>query len=115
MQRDELSLSQLLFLYVWPFWMFRDASRGTSLERAAAYRHNCEKRIHLPGYIWRWTVLCALLLSVGETCRAAALEPAPMQGLLTGVSQGAGMLFTVAFCILMMTGYTYLRLSTAKY
>jgi hypothetical protein len=51
------SFLYLLYRYLWPFWLFHDASRGNLLERAAAYRHNRERRIHLPGYAVKWSVL----------------------------------------------------------
>lgn len=58
------SLHYLLYLYLWPFWMFKDADNGSLLERAAAYRHNRERRIYLPAYILKWTIL--FLLSLGS-------------------------------------------------
>ena len=54
------SFLHLLYLYLWPFWLFRDASRGSVLERAAAYRHNRERRVYLPGYAAKWSVLTLL-------------------------------------------------------
>ena len=48
MSHPELSLVYLLFLYLWPFSIFKDATRGNLFERAAAYRYNREKRVYLP-------------------------------------------------------------------
>ncbi|WP_374349456.1 hypothetical protein [Chitinimonas sp.] len=56
------SIGALLYLYLWPFWMFEDVSRGNLLEQAAAYRHNREKRGYLPAYILKWTILFALFM-----------------------------------------------------
>ncbi|MGH8176829.1 MAG: hypothetical protein ACREV5_11265, partial [Steroidobacter sp.] len=42
----DMPLSQLLFRYIWPFWLFKDASRGDRTARAAAYRHNRSMRIY---------------------------------------------------------------------
>lgn len=56
MQRSD-SFLYLLYLYFWPFWLFRDASHGSLLERAAAYRHNRARRGYLPGYAAKWAVL----------------------------------------------------------
>jgi len=47
----DMPLSLVLFRYVWPFWLFKDAARGDRYARAAAYRHNRDMRIHLPGYL----------------------------------------------------------------
>jgi hypothetical protein len=72
MSRD--SFVHQLYLYLWPFWLFRDASRGNLIERAAAYRHNRAQRIYLPGYAIKWTVLtglqAALLAGVARQARS---------------------------------------------
>jgi hypothetical protein len=66
------SLLQLLYRYVWPMWMFRDANRGSAVERAAAYRHNRSVRRHLPGYAGKWLLIAgATLLAM----RAAEQPP----------------------------------------
>ena len=51
---DDMPFSLVLFRYLWPFWLFKDASRGDRDARAAAYRHNRNMRIYLPGYLMRW-------------------------------------------------------------
>jgi hypothetical protein len=71
MQRSD-SFLHLLYLYLWPFWLFRDANRGTMLERAAAYRHNRERRIYLPGYAFKWAVLTAFQGGLVVGCEHAA-------------------------------------------
>src|SRR5687767_6211684 len=40
----DMPLPQILFRYVWPFWLFKDATRGDRYARAAAYRHRSEER-----------------------------------------------------------------------
>lgn len=60
MRSADDSFARLLYLYLWPFWLFRDANRGNLIERAAAYRHNRAQRIHLPGYALKWTILMTL-------------------------------------------------------
>jgi hypothetical protein len=55
-------LLALLYRYLWPMWLFRDASRGTALERAAAYRHNRSVSRHLPGYVGKWSAIAAITL-----------------------------------------------------
>ena len=47
---DEPAL-YLLYLYLWPFWMFRDVGIGNLFEQAAAKRYNFEHRVYLPGYV----------------------------------------------------------------
>jgi hypothetical protein len=51
----------LLYRYFFFAWLFRDASRGNRLERAAAWRHNRDQARWLPTYMRRW-LLCGLLL-----------------------------------------------------
>ena len=61
--RGEPSLIRLLYLYLWPMWMFRDVSSGSALERAAAYRHNRSFRKYLPGYAGKWLAIAATTLA----------------------------------------------------
>jgi len=46
---------------LWPVGLFRDASRGTFLERAAAYRYNRAARACLPRYMNNWLMVAAIL------------------------------------------------------
>ena len=66
-----MPLSRVLFRYVWPFWLFRDATRGDRYARAAAYRHNRDMRIHLPGYLLRWLLVAAAVFVVWRMARGA--------------------------------------------
>jgi hypothetical protein len=71
-----MALRTLLYRYFFFGWLFRDASRGTTLERAAAWRHNCQQARWLPTYMRRW-MCCGLLLyllgTVVETVFSAPL------------------------------------------
>src|SRR5687767_15714021 len=60
---DDMPLSLVLFRYLWPFWLFKDASRGDRYARAAAYRHNRSMRVYLPGYLMRWVFGSAMTLA----------------------------------------------------
>ena len=55
-RHENLTFLQLLFRYLWPFWLFKDASRGDRNARAAAYHHNRNMRAYLPGYLLKWVV-----------------------------------------------------------
>ena len=92
MDRD--SFAHQVYLYLWPFWLFRDASRGTGLERAAAYRHNRAQRIYLPGYALKWTVLTALQLAL-----LAGTERL-LDGLLQWVVAGLGTTASVSVVVI---------------
>lgn len=56
---------QLLYRYLFFAWLFRDASRGNLLERAAAWRHNQGCARWLPVYMRRWLVLGAFFFGSG--------------------------------------------------
>jgi hypothetical protein len=45
----------LLYRYFFFDWLFRDVTRGTLLERAAAWRFNRASRRHLLVYLRRWS------------------------------------------------------------
>src|SRR4030095_15588782 len=51
----------LLYRYFFFSWLFKDASRGNVLERAAAWRHNREHAHWLLTYMRRW-LWCSLVL-----------------------------------------------------
>lgn len=53
--------------FLWPAGLFRDASRGSALERAAAYRHNRNARGALPHYMSHWLLVAVVLAGTG-TC-----------------------------------------------
>lgn len=94
-----------LYLYLWPFWLFRDATRGNLLERAAAYRHNREKRVYLPGYAAKWAVLTmlqALLISAFEATRALGLA---MLWLVAGLGTTVSVSIVVIALCLAAWGY----------
>lgn len=51
---QELEFRTLLYRYFFFGWLFKDVTRGTLFERAAAWRHNREQARWLPVYLWRW-------------------------------------------------------------
>ena len=59
------ALNALLYRYFFFDWLFEDASRGSRLERAAAWRHNCHQARWLPTYMRRWLVCGLVLYCVG--------------------------------------------------
>jgi hypothetical protein len=65
----DVSFVRLLYRYLFFGWLFRDAQRGTWLEREAALRHNWERAVWLPTYMRRWSFLGITLYATG-----AALE-----------------------------------------
>jgi hypothetical protein len=74
------SFARLLYRYWFFGWLFRDAARGTLLEREAALRHNRERARWLPTYMRRWVVLGALFYGLGALLEAAGLDAAALVG-----------------------------------
>jgi hypothetical protein len=58
------SLHVALYRYFFYHWLFRDASRGSDLERAAALRHNRASARWLSTYLRRWSVSGALIAAL---------------------------------------------------
>jgi len=91
------SFAYQVYLYLWPFWLFRDANRGNLLERAAAYRHNRAQRMHLPGYALKWGVLTIVQagLLVGVEIGARVLGD-----LLLWVAAGLGTMVSISVVVI---------------
>lgn len=108
---QDMPFSLVLFRYLWPFWLFRDASRGDRLARAAAYRHNRSMRVYLPGYLMKWMLGCSVAMA---TTVAAESRSAHVPGVLdafTLMAAGASMFFAASLCVIAVTAYIYLYLS----
>lgn len=109
------SLSYLLYLYFWPFWMFKDVSQGNLLEQAAAYRYNRERRIYLPAYIIKWALIFAALLGLivsVETLGAAGIMIQEASSLLAGFT---GVCAGGAFVVVVQITVCYLFLCHWRY
>ncbi len=61
----------LLYRYFFFDWLFRDASRGTMMERASALRFNRQMSHHLLTYLRRWVGVV-----VGSCALGAGFEKA---------------------------------------
>lgn len=111
---EDMPFFRLLFRYLWPFWLFRDATRGDRMARAAAYRHNQRMRIYLPGYLLKWTFSGSLAFAATAAFESLALRTGePI--LLTVIAAGAGVLFAASLCMLVVTSYIYLHLGKYDY
>lgn len=108
---DDMPFSQLLFRYLWPFWLFRDASRGDFMSRAAAYRHNQSMRIYLPGYLMKWALGSGLLLLLTMAFDAGAEEISALSHYFLWMAAGSGMAFAFTLCMLLEMTFVYFYLS----
>lgn len=112
---DDLPLSLVLFRFLWPFWLFKDASRGDRIARAAAYRHNRSMRIYLPGYLMKWIFNCvtafAITAGFGSLSAAQAATQTPALDVFAIIAAGWGIIFAGSVCVLFVTSYIYFYLS----
>jgi hypothetical protein len=83
---SDLPFRVLLYRYFFFAWLFRDASVGSLLERAAALQFNRHRRIYLRTYMRRWLALLVLSYALGivvESSFAAAVAAALCYGVTT--------------------------------
>jgi hypothetical protein len=85
-----------LISYLWPLGAYRDADHGSSMERAAAFRHNERLARSLPLYINRWAVSASVELILTQVLPATLVPPVAV--LFTG-SICAVMLFTAIWML----------------
>ena len=93
-----------------PFGLFKDASRGTFAERAAAYRYNVDIRGYLLTYIQRWILSGATALLLTGFFESMG----PVNGDLTVfvVLAAADAVFaSLAACAVCVLTYSYASLS----
>jgi hypothetical protein len=107
---ERLRLGQALVRSWWPFWQFKDASRGDLYARAAAHQHNLRMRANLPRYLLRWFVVCCLASAAICACDALAADVRHRLDLFVLMAAGSGIVCAYAVCALFVIGYAYLRL-----
>jgi hypothetical protein len=111
---DDMPLSLVLFRFLWPFWLFHDASTGDRYARAAAYRHNRDMRVYLPGYLMKWLLSCALILALASGFESLGASVGASSGgvsVLSLIAAAFGMIFACGVCVMFVTAYIYLYLS----
>lgn len=82
----ELPLRTLLYRYFFfSGWLFRDASSGTFMERAAALQFNRERCGYLPIYLRRWMVMLVVSYGLG-TLLEATFAPGVAAALCYGLT-----------------------------
>lgn len=106
---DDMPFLLVVFRYLWPFWLFKDASRGDAYTRAAAYRHNRSMRTYLPGYILKWMFNSALGFAFVAVADSLTRHTSGSWGMFTLIA-AAAIGFACSLCVLLVTGYVYLYL-----
>jgi hypothetical protein len=107
---DDMPFSLVLFRFLWPFWLFQDATRGDRYARAAAYRHNRDMRVYLPGYLMKWLLSCALGLALASGFDSLA-HSIGGTNVLTVIAAACAMFFACGVCVMFVTAYIYLYLA----
>jgi hypothetical protein len=105
-------LLQLFWRWSTPFWLFRDASRGTIEQRSANYRYNRAQREVLPSYAFKWMAIAAgmlILLQLYSGMLTQTMEgtPAYFCAALFCISSGIGFSFSCVVITLLMTCYLF--------
>lgn len=100
---DAVSLSVSLGRYFFYGWLFRDASAGSALERAAAMRHNRTLARWLPTYLRRWFVVAALLSSL------AALSERALDNAVLSAGFAVAFVLVVVFLLVTLLAWALLR------
>jgi hypothetical protein len=109
--QNDKPLSYLLYLYLWPFWIFEDVNAGSWFERAAAYRRNRSKRIYLPGYTVKWIVVFTMLMAMVFALESVGNAHSAWKSSFALLACGAGILATLAFVVVVMIIALYLLLT----
>lgn len=86
--RSRLPLGRQILIYLDPFALFKDASRGPARARELAHSYNRAMRWMLVPYIRRWLVIAASFFLALAPAEAAAAEQAlyaiPMAAIAVG-------------------------------
>jgi hypothetical protein len=108
--RAALPLHRLLLLYLDPFALFMDASRGPAWRRERALSHNRAKRHILLAYLRRWLLIAgASFFGVASAEALAAHAP-----LFIIPAAGFGIAFSIASTVAICTSAAYLLLARAN-
>lgn len=100
-------LAHLLYRYFFFGWLFHDVTRGSLLERAAAWRINRERRHHLLTYLRRWSVVCAAGYGLG------VLFEHPLQLVYAAACCYSGSCVSMSVIVVILTSWVTLSRDTA--
>ena len=103
--------------YFWslaiPFWIFRDAGKGTVEQRIANYRYNREQRKVLPFYVWKWVGIAVCLMNMTQLLselmlRTEAESTRHLYAVLFCASAGIGFAFSCVVITILFASYLFL-------
>jgi hypothetical protein len=108
--RAQLPFARQLQIYLNPFSLFKDASKGTMLVRDAALRYNHAMRWILVTYIQRWLLIAAGSFLAIAPAEAMAAEMAFFKVPAAAFAVGSCIAVTVTAC----TAAAYFLLSASR-
>ena len=108
--RAALPLRRQLLLYLDPFALFMDASRGTGVVRRRALAYNRAMRWMLVPYLRRWIVIAAALFAGIAPAEALAAQASLFVVPAAALAVGFCIAATVTLCI----GAAYLLLGASR-
>jgi len=104
--RAELPLGQQLLLYLDPFRLFKDASRGPEPTRRVARAYNRTMRWILVPYIRRWVMIAAALFLAIAPAEAAAAQARIF--IIPAAAFAVGACIAIAVTVVTVTVYVLL-------
>lgn len=108
--RGRLPLVRLLLLYLDPFSLFKDATRGSLYERSRALSYNRSMRWMLLAYVRRWIAIGATFLAGTGLAEAASAG----SGFFVISAAAFGVAFALSFAITAYTLAAYLLLGVGR-
>ena len=108
--RETLPISRQILLYLDPFALFKDATRGSAWQQEMALRYNRAARWILLPYIRRWIAIAAALFLCIAPAEALAAKASFFIYPAAAIAVGCCIAITVAFCTLA----AYLLLSARR-
>jgi len=97
--------------YFSPFEVLKDVTRGTRLERAAAFRHNLSHRACLTTYIQRWMVSAALAFLLCSFFDALTPHESRVLTVPVVLAASVGIIATLSLLAVFILSYAYAALS----
>ena len=103
-ERARLPLARQILIYLDPFQLFKDATRGSAHQRELALTYNRGLRWILPSYIRRWLFIAAVLfLAIAPTDALAAQHHAFLVP-----ATAIAVAFSVAFTVVVLIAAAWL-------
>ena len=110
-----VSMVESLLRWFSPFRLMKDVSRGTREERIAAYRYNRRRRGELTACMRRWAFVlatAALLTDWFDALGGTGGRAAAQANVFVYLAAGCAAILVCGLCVLLVTAYVYLYLTS---